>query len=250
MKTENIIKQNKKSWNSLADSFFGMTALPTYGCFIPNENELNLFGDIKGLKILDIGCGSGHSLKWCGDNGASELWGLDLSNKQIVNATKYLRINGYNPKLFNQSMEDNFNIPKLYFDIVCSIYAVGWTVDIRKTFSNVSSYLKRDGIFIFSWEHPFLRYIEAKDNKLVFTGDYNKEDLFCFQKDGQPISFYIRKMSTYINTLADYGFKIEKVIEQTDKETLSKDCEFSSKYYSDYKAKKLPLSFIIKARKL
>ncbi|MDK2966042.1 MAG: hypothetical protein PWP53_1654 [Lacrimispora sp.] len=76
-----VINKNRKSWDSMADTWFGATALPVYGCLAPTETELKLFPDLDGKKVLDIGCGSGHSLKWCGDNGASELWGIDLSPK-------------------------------------------------------------------------------------------------------------------------------------------------------------------------
>ena len=43
---------------------------------------------------------------------------------------------------------------------------------------------------------------------------------------------------------------IEQLIEETDQETLLRPAEFSSGYYSPYKAGKFPLSFIMKARKL
>lgn len=41
MKT-NMLKQNEKSWNALAEDFFGVTALPVLGCSIPTEDELHL----------------------------------------------------------------------------------------------------------------------------------------------------------------------------------------------------------------
>lgn len=37
-------------------------------------------------KMLGICCGSGHSLKYHADRNAAELWGVDLSHKQIENA--------------------------------------------------------------------------------------------------------------------------------------------------------------------
>lgn len=57
-----ILFQNKNSWDLIADDWFGATALPSYGVYCPDENQLNLLGDLKNKKILDIGCGSGHSL--------------------------------------------------------------------------------------------------------------------------------------------------------------------------------------------
>ena len=90
-----VLNQNKSSWDAMADTWFGSTALPVYGCLAPTEDELHLFPDLSGKKVLDIGCGSGHSLRWCGQKGAAELWGLDLSEKQISNAQSYLTEKGY-----------------------------------------------------------------------------------------------------------------------------------------------------------
>lgn len=84
--------------------------------------------------MSDIGCGSGHSLCWCGEKGAAELWGIDLSEKQIENARKYLAENGYHPKLYNSPMEKDCGLPKAYFDMAYSIYAVGWTTDLTAAF--------------------------------------------------------------------------------------------------------------------
>jgi SAM-dependent methyltransferase len=121
MKDENMIDdilfQNKKSWDAMADSWFGSTALPTYGCLIPTEDELKLFPNMLNKKVLDIGCGSGHSLRWCGDNGATELWGIGMSTKQIENAKCFLKENGYLPKLFNSPMESDCGLPILRYCI-------------------------------------------------------------------------------------------------------------------------------------
>lgn len=248
--TDEVLTQNKSSWESIADDFFGVTALPTYGCLCPTEDELNLFPSLSGKVVLDIGCGSGHSLKWCGDKGASELWGLDLSTRQLENAKKYLMESGYSPRLFNSPMEHNPGLPECYYDVVYSIYAIGWSTNLQATFGLISSYLKQDGIFIFSWDHPFMHCVDEMDDKLIFSGSYHETEPFTFQKYGNPLTLNNRRLCDYINALSEVGFAVEKVIEETDKETLSRDVEFSSGYYTPTKAKRFPLSIIIKARKL
>ena len=261
-----ILTQNKTSWNAIADSFFGVTALPTYGCLCPTEDELHLFPDLSGKKVLEIGCGSGHSLKYCGDNGAAELWGLDISERQLENAQKFLTDNGYAPKLSCSPMEQNPGLPEGYFDVVYSIYAIGWTVDLQMTFNLASSYLKSGGVFIFSWDHPFMHCVDVQDEKLIFSGSYFEHEPFTFtrtssgkgagrgpsnyEEDGNSLTLYNRRLPDYINALSLAGFAVERVIEETDKETLERDCEFSSRYYAPCKAKKFPLSIIVKARKL
>lgn len=246
----NILAQNKNSWDTMADSWFGTTALPRYGCLVPTEDELNLFPNLDGKKIFDIGCGSGHSLKWCGDNGAAELWGLDISTRQIENAMKFLNESGYNPKLFNVPMEVECDLPKEYFDVVYSIYALGWTVDLQTTMNHISSYLKKGGTFIFSWDHPLMHCVNVKDGSLHFDGTYLEDDIFSYIQRGNPVTIQNHKISSWINALANAGFKVEKLVEETDKEILEREYEFSSEYYSPYKAKKFPLSFIMKAIKL
>jgi hydrogenase maturation factor len=65
--------------------------------------------------------------------------------------------------------------------------------------------------------------------------------------DGSEIILCNRKISTYINALAKAGFVVEQMAEQTDKETIEAVEDVSDK---TKKAKMLPISFCIKARKL
>jgi ubiquinone/menaquinone biosynthesis C-methylase UbiE len=265
----NILDQNKTSWNALAEMAFGWTALPSYGILCPTEDDLHLFPDLNGKKVLEIGCGSGHSLKWCANHGANELWGLDISENQLENTKKVLAEIEVTPQLFCSPMEQNPGIPLAYFDVVYSVYAIGWTVDLQTTFKLISSYLKPGGTFIFSWDHPFLHcietasqmeqgiplrhgdhpdYHETGNENLIFSGCYYEKTSDNFKKADNPLTFQNRRLCDYINALAHAGFAVERVVEEADKETLERECEFSSDYYSAYKAKHFPLSIIIKAR--
>lgn len=264
-----ILDQNKSSWNGMSDSWSG-TVLPIWGCSCPSEDDLQLLPDLNGKRILEIGCGSGHSLKWCGDKGAAELWGLDISERQLENAQEFLIENGYSPKLFCSPMEQNPGLPQNYFDVVYSVYAVGWTVDLQGTFNLIASYLKPDGIFIFSWDHPFLHCVDVVEGKLVFSGNYHETEPFTFHKgenrsevrtskredsyappaEGYPLTLYNRRLSDYINALTAAGFAVERLVEETDIATLERDAGFSSEYYAPCKAKHFPLSLIVKARKV
>ena len=239
---------NKNYWNKHANEWFGVTALPQYGTLFVTEDELHLFGDVKGLKLLEIGCGSGHSLKYHADNGASELWGIDMSNEQLNNANNYLRKNNYTAKLICSPMEEECGIPTNYFDFVYSIYAIGWTTNLENTFTKIASYLKKDGIFIFSWQHPLHSCVSVNDNRLLFEKSYFDESWFVQPMIGESNAILCsRKISTYINALSKSGFIIEQMVEETDKNILNLLGDISPKME---KAKMLPLSFVFKARKL
>lgn len=147
MINDTIIHNNKTYWNNHADFWFGTTALPQYGVKFPTEDELKLFGDVTGKKMLEVCCGSGHSIKYHAERNAGELWGIDISQNQLDNAKKYLEEYGCVANLICSSMEE-MNLPEDYFDYVYSIYGIGWTTDLQGTFNKIASSLKKDGIFI------------------------------------------------------------------------------------------------------
>ncbi len=256
MNSDEIIENNKTYWNEHADLWFGTTALPVYGVQFPTEDDLHLFGDVTDKKMLEICCGSGHSLKYNAEKGAGELWGVDLSQKQLDNAAKLLNENGYSAKLICAKMEDTLDVPKDYFDYVYSIYGIGWTTDLQGTFDKIASYLKKDGIFIFSWHHT-LNYCVAwscnerkeifENDKLVLTKSYYDESYFKMPVHDSEIVLCNRKISTYINALAKAGFLVEQLIEESDEESFRASGDIDPK---TRKAKMMPISFCIKARKL
>jgi 2-polyprenyl-3-methyl-5-hydroxy-6-metoxy-1,4-benzoquinol methylase len=99
-----IQETNRVGWNKAAQHFYGGTALPIYGPLAPTENDLRLLDQIRGARILEIGCGSGHSLLYLGEHDAAELWGLDLSETQIGYASALLQEKGYTVHLFSSPM--------------------------------------------------------------------------------------------------------------------------------------------------
>lgn len=256
MRDEEIIEINKNYWNEHADLWFGTTALPQYGVYFPTEDDLHLFGDISGKKVLEICCGSGHSLLYNAQRGAGELWGIDLSQNQLNTAQALLKENGYSANLLCAKMEDELDVPKDYFDYVYSIYGIGWTTDLQGKLDKIASYLKKDGTFIFSWHHTLNycvawsckdRQVVFEDDKLVMTKSYFDESYFKMPVHDSEIVLCNRKISTYINALAKAGFVVEQLIEESD------DTALNSAYERDLKAQKakmLPLSFCIKARKI
>lgn len=240
-----IHKVNSIFWDTKGNEVIGTTALPLYGAYI-SEEKCQLFGDISGKRVLEIGCGTGHSLQYLGDRKAAELWGIDISEQQLQKARQHLGASGHSAALFCAAMEEECGIPTDYFDVVYSVYGIGWTTDLEGTFRRIASYLKEGGAFIFSWSHPIHKCVTAEDDVLVFKKCYFDESWYSVSLDGGSLSLSDRKLSTYVNALAKAGFAIEEMIEESDEEIIQAqgENEFSKK------AKMLPVTFVIKARKL
>ncbi|MBN8210411.1 class I SAM-dependent methyltransferase [Bacillus sp. NTK071] len=246
-----VLTQNKESWNVVAHHFDGVDALPSYGPYSQTEDELNLFGDLAKKKVLEIGYGSGHSLRYMANAGASELWGVDLSLNQKHTAEQTLA--DLTTHLYCAPMEEEIGLPADYFDVVYSIFAIGWTTDLEATFKLIYSYLKKGGSFIFSWDHPLYVHLKSINGQITLTGSYQDEGPHTFLNfKGEDATMVIqkRKMSTYINELIKAGFTIQEVIESDVTENDKKgEAGISDRYYSLYKARKFPATMIIKAVK-
>lgn len=238
-----IHKTNRDFWDANGSQALEAIALPLYGAFI-SEQTCQLFGDISGKKVLEIGCGAGQSLQYLAQRGAAELWGVDISSNQLQQAQRLLRASGYSPQLICAPMEAACGIPQQYFDYVYSVYAIGWASDLDATFRRIASYLKKDGVFIFSWSHPIHKCVAAEGEKLTFKKSYFDESWYKVSLGGQALSLSDRMLSTYINALVKAGLVIEQMVEQSDPALIdSHRCAFASK------ASMLPVTFVIKASK-
>jgi ubiquinone/menaquinone biosynthesis C-methylase UbiE len=239
-----IHQTNSLFWDSKGSDILGTTALPRYGAFV-TEEKCQLLGDVSGKKLLEIGCGSGQSLQYLGERNASELWGIDISENQIEKTRKHLEASGLSAKLICSPMEEPCGIPEDYFDFVYSIYAIGWTTDLEGTFRRIASYLKKNGVFIFSWSHPIHKCVAVENEMLVFKKCYFDESWYSVTLDEGELTLSDRKLSTYVNALSKAGFVIEQLVEESDDEMLqSRSSAFANK------ARMLPVTFVVKARKL
>ena len=142
IEAERVLAMNRAGWDRVAPRFHGSTALPEYGPLAPSEDTLRLLDATPDLRALELGCGSGHSLRYLAERGARELWGVDLSPVQIAFAEETLRAFAPRCRLFESPMEVNPGIPAGHFDLVFSIWGMGWTTDLPATLALVAEYLR------------------------------------------------------------------------------------------------------------
>lgn len=254
LEREEILSINQKGWNKVAPLFYGGTALPKYGPLAETEDELHLIPDLDGKRALELGCGSGHSLAYLHEHkNASEIWGLDFSEEQIRFTKELLENKNIPVTLFLASMDKNPGIPENHFDLVVSIYALGWTPDLHATLARVYSYLKPGGVFIFSGEHPAYQCLEYNIDigKYIFTRSYHKEGSdFHPSWRGVEIVINSRKLSSYLNVLAQSGLVLDQLIESELNTDAAREQDFApEKWYSVPRAQLIPTTFIIKAHK-
>lgn len=246
-----IWEQNSSGWDKIAQTEWAGTILPSYGPYTPSEENLCLLGDVRGKSVLELACGSGESLAWMAERGARELWGLDISEIRVEQAKNLLKMDGKEVKLFTAAMENNPGIPRGHFDIVYSIYGLGWTTDLNATLARVQEYLKPGGLFIFSWDNPLMQCVDAIDGQYILSRSYMDEREIEMQKMGvSGLRLKNWRLSSYLNCLAEHGFLIQQVVEESAYEQAEADTFKEGKYYSAGKARFINPVVIVKAKKL
>ncbi len=200
--------------------------------------------------ILDLGFGTGEICNLLLANGAKSVTGVDVS-KNMLNVAKE-KYNNDNIKFINKSMEE-YDYPEEKFDIVISTMAFHYVYDFDRLIKNIYKTLRKDGLLIFSQEHPVITskitdigwHRDTAGNKLHWKlDDYNNEGQRNINWLVDGVIKYHRTMETIINTLIDNKFKIEKIIEPYAAE----EYENMNKELPDERRR--PMFLFVKCRKL
>jgi SAM-dependent methyltransferase len=251
--TEDTLAINRAGWDRVAPRFFGGTALPIYGPLAATEETLGLLGPVAGARVLELGCGSGHSLRRLAERGAAELWGLDLSATQIAFATDVLAEHAPRVRLLESPMEVDPGIPAAHFDLVFSIYGIGWTTDLPATLALAARYLRPGGTLLFSGEHPLYGCLEHDNGRYVVARPYLQDGPERHQSwsgSGMPIVIQKRTLGTWVNEVVRAGLDLEALIECELDATAATDGQLDpARWYSVARAALVPTTFVVKARK-
>ena len=187
---------------------------------------LSLLPDLRGKRVLDLGCGYGEHCKMFIERGADSVLGIDISQKMLAVANRenadprieYRRL----PMERLDEIDDNF-------DLVVSSLALHYVKDFAPVVKNVHRLLKNGGVFLFSQEHPLVtchstgsRWTKnEKGEKLhVNLSNYGISGERTTTWFVDDLKIYHRTFSEILNTLTEEGFTLEKMLEPLPTEEL------------------------------
>ena len=189
----------------------------------------SMMPDLRGKTVLDLGCGFGEHCKLFVDLGAEKVVGIDISEKMLEIA----QTENNHPRItYLQMPMENLIQLNGEFDIVVSSLALHYVEDFQEVVKNICRLLKKDGVFIFSQEHPIVtshsggsRWTKNENGEKLHVnlsnyGVEGERDVTWFV-DG--IKIYHRTFSTIVNTLCAAGFSIEQMIEPLPTAEILKD---------------------------
>jgi SAM-dependent methyltransferase len=110
-----------------------------------------LLPELRGRKIVDLGCGFGWFCRWAREQGATEVLGIDVSENMLARARAdttdaaitYLRTD-----------MERVELPEGAFDVAYSSLALHYIENLAELLATVRRALVPAGYLVFSAEHP------------------------------------------------------------------------------------------------
>ncbi|MCI9273880.1 MAG: class I SAM-dependent methyltransferase [Clostridiales bacterium] len=182
------------------------------------ETLKTILPDLKGTRMLDLGCGYGWHCIYAMEQGACSAVGIDISHKMLDVARSKTKF----PQVSYQCVAiEEMDFPAESFDIVLSSLALHYISSFDPVVKKVNTYLKPGGSFVFSVEHPIFTSYGPQDWYYGETGEilhfpvdnYYYEGKRVANFLGENVIKYHRTLTTYLGTLLDNGFTLNHVVE-------------------------------------
>jgi 2-polyprenyl-3-methyl-5-hydroxy-6-metoxy-1,4-benzoquinol methylase len=188
---------------------------------------LDLVGDVRGLELLDVGCGTGTSCRILAERGA-RVTGVDIAEQMLEIARSHWSP-GEQIDYRNVSLADLSGLGLGRFDRVVSMMAIMDIPGFEQGAKEIHDVLKAGGEFVFCVRHPcfrtaFSKRVRTESGTKLLVGDYFREEPW-FEKVGVGdnvvrVPRFPYKASDYINFLTKAGFSIVELKEPQVNEPL------------------------------
>jgi len=177
-----------------------------------------LLPDLRGKRLLDLGCGFGWHCRYAREQGARFVVGVDLSEKMLARAKADTDDSAVE---YRRCAIEDVDFHAEQFDVVISSLALHYVGSFDVVCRNVSRWLTTGGAFVFSVEHPVFTAIAAQQWCHGPAGERLHWPIDDYQQEGprhtkwmsDDVIKYHRTTATYVNTVIHSGFQITKLLE-------------------------------------
>jgi len=176
-----------------------------------------LLPDMRGKRLLDLGCGFGWVARWAMTQGAVSVLGVDLSENMLARARAETA--DFHVHYLKADLE-SFELPQDTFDVAFSSLALHYVEDLPRLVGQVFRSLASPGHFVFSIEHPI--YMASMRPGWLATDDGGRTwPVDHHAAEGPRVTDWLAKgvrkqhrtLGATLNTLIDAGFAIRRVVE-------------------------------------
>jgi SAM-dependent methyltransferase len=119
----------------------------TWGLFNVPESRLGVLGDVAGLDVVELGCGTAYFSAWLARSGARPV-GVDVTPAQLDTARRCQEQFGVSFPLIEADAQD-VPLPAASFDLAVSEYGASLWCDPNRWVAEAARLLRPDGRLVF-----------------------------------------------------------------------------------------------------
>ncbi|RDL40974.1 Uncharacterized protein BP5553_00953 [Venustampulla echinocandica] len=178
----------------------------------------SMLPELRGSKVLDLGCGFGWTCRWARAMGAATVQGIDLSQNMLSKAREFPE----DPAItYLRADMDELQLSTAIFDVVFSSLSFHYLTNLSGLLAEVNRALTPGGSLVFSVEHPTQTAPRNNSNWIKDSRGGEVWPLESYLREGPRTTNWLadgvvkqhRTMSTYITMLLDAGFVLAAIDE-------------------------------------
>jgi ubiquinone/menaquinone biosynthesis C-methylase UbiE len=191
----------------------GGPLLAHYGPDGPTEEELHLLGDLRGKRVLDLGCGSGRASIAFAKAGATAV-GIDFSAERLESARHNCAREEVRIELRHGDLADLAFLRADSIDAAFSSSALGYVEDLGRVFRQVHRVLKVGAPLAFAVPHPasVLFDLEADQPRVARRSYFDRAPLTTV-RDGISFSGHHHSFAELYSGLTRASYRVDVVLE-------------------------------------
>jgi SAM-dependent methyltransferase len=183
----------------------------SWGVFSVPESELNVLGDVDGLDVVDLGCGTGYFSAWLAKRGARPV-GVDPTPAQLATARAMQAEFGLDFPLLEGVGED-VPLPDGSFDLVLSEYGASLWADPYRWIPEAARLLRPAGRLIFLRNSTLLVLCQTMEPPVGTTLERPQLGLHRIEWPDTGETEFQLAHGDWIDLLRENRFDVERLVE-------------------------------------
>jgi len=200
---------NREHTNDSAPANWALDEI-TWGIWAIDESEIGVLGDVSGLDVVELGCGTAYFSAWLAKRGARPV-GVDITPAQLDTARRMMAETGIEFPLVEADAAVT-GLPSESCDLVLSEYGASIWVDPYRWIPEAARLLRPGGRLIFLRNSTLVILCSSDDEPASEILQRRQFGMRRFEWPDGGVEFHMAH-GEWIDVLRANGFEIEKLVE-------------------------------------